>query len=119
MAEVIQIGKISSIYAVNIGGENITLKLYYIRNVDRWAMDISNSRNGTSSNGILINTGENLLSQCGRIGLEVIVAISTPEQLLEATIDNFSEKVVLVYMTYEEYNDLAFDGRAILGRKWE
>ena len=118
MAEIIQLDKLTSTYTVRIGGEQIGIRIYYSKTLDRWIMDISNPRLGTESNGILINTGEDLLSQSGRIGLEVLVAVSTPEPLLEATIENFSEKVLLIYMTLQEYNDSYYDGTALIRERW-
>lgn len=118
MAEIIKLDNTTSIYNLRIGGEKIEIRMYYSKTADRWAMDISNSRLGTESNGILINTGEDLLSQSGRIGIEVLVAVSTPEPLLEATIDNFSEKVILIYMTLEEFNNSYYNGEAVIRKKW-
>jgi len=118
MAEIIKLDKATSIYNLRIGGEQIALRIYYSKTKDRWAMDISNARLGTESNGILINTGEDLLSQSGRIGLEVLIAVSTPEPLLEATIENFSEKVILAYMTLDEFNNSYYDGNAVIREKW-
>lgn len=118
MAEIIQLDKLTSTYTLRIGGEQIGIRIYYSKTMDRWIMDISNARLGTSSNGILINTGEDLLSQSGRIGLEVLIAVSTPEPLLEATIENFSENVVLIYMTLKEFNEMYYDGSALIRKRW-
>ena len=118
MAKIIEVSNLTSTYNLQLDGEDLTMRLYYSRTADRWVMDLTNNRVEESVKGVVINTGTDLLSGAGRLGLQALVALSFPNQKNEASIDNFSTNVKMVYLTLEEYNDFRFGGIGHIRTQW-
>lgn len=118
MASIININRLTSNYNLVLDSEEISIRLYYSRHADRWLLDISNRRLNTSSLGIVVNTGTDLLTGSGRLGLQALVAVSFPDFGNEATIENFAVNVQLVYMTLKEYDQFRFGGLGSVRTQW-
>jgi len=118
MPRIITIGSLTADYQVELDGQNISMNIYYVQNIDRWVLNISNNRIGKSSFGIVMNTGADLLAASGHLGLQALVPVSMPEFNIEADIINFPKNVNLLYLTMEEYNQFKFGGIGALRSKW-
>ena len=118
MPKIIEIGDLSSTYNLQLDGEDLTMRLYYSLTADRWIMDLTNNRLETTVKGVVINTGTDLLSGAGHLGLQALVALSFPDPSHEATIENFSTNVKMIYLTLQEYNDFRFGGLGHIRTQW-
>lgn len=118
MALEITITNLSSTYNIELDGEDINLRIFYDRTVARWVMDIENVRLDRRVFGIVMNTGADLLSGAGKLGLQVLTPVSMPEPNLEADIDNFPGNIRLIYMTFEEYDLYRYSGRGVKRVQW-
>lgn len=104
MITYLNLSKRSSKYEVELDGQSILIQYYYSKFSDRWIMDIENKTNGEKAFGIIMNVGDDLIRNIGRIGLESLVLISLPKPGLESTFENFMEGVLLAYMSIEEFS---------------
>lgn len=114
----INLKNITSINEIVLEGQVYAIRLYYNLPSERWAMDIENNTTGEISNGIFVNTGEDILSSSGHLGLQALVPIAFPGVEKPATLDDFLNAVVLIYMTLDEYNNYRYGGQAIMRLLW-
>jgi len=117
--KIISLFKSASSQRVQLDGKSIVFTLYYSSEFDRWLADIENEDSGEKVFSIVLNEGEDVLTASGRIGLEALVPVSVPERGFEADFENFLNKVIMVYMTIDEYNLARYDGDAVLRLLWK
>ena len=111
MIEIIAIPEGSSFFELTLDGQSIKIDIYYSKSKDRFLMDIENRNLKRKSIGIVINTGLDLLSAAGRIGLQALVLLSTPKAGFEAGIENFDlGNLQLIYMDLETYDEIILLG---------
>ena len=111
MMQIIRIPDGSSFFEVSLGGEVSKIDMYYSKSQDRYIMDIENKRTGDKAEGLPVNVGVDILSSAGRVGLEVLMAVSAPQPLLEASLENIENGgIILVYMDIQTYEDTVLHG---------
>lgn len=118
MARVITLTDLTASYQIELDGEDLSLDLYYLKNIDRWAMDLRNNRLNVGVVGQIVNTGVDLLTTAGHLGLQALVPVSIPSAPVESTLDNFNNTVVLMYLTLEEYNEFRYAGIGDVRLQW-
>lgn len=110
MIEIIEIPKETSFLETVLDGFLIRFDFYYVKRIDRFVMDIENKTNGEKAFGITMNTGIDLLTASGRLGLQVLALVSIPKPNLEGGLLNFATDTKLVYMDLNTYDNAALKG---------
>jgi len=110
MIQIINIPENSSFFETSLDGESVRIDLYYSKTADRYLMDVENRRMKRKVTGLILNTGTDMLSCAGRLGLQVLMLVSLPQPSLEGSIQNFKSGLKLVYMDLATYSDFALHG---------
>lgn len=119
MIQIIEIPDNSSFFETSLGGETVRFDLYYSKTLDRYLMDVENKRLARKAVGLAVNTGVDLLTLAGHLGLEALMLISMPQPLLDGTLINVSSKATkLVYMDLQTYSEIVLQG-GITRQKWD